>query len=474
MYSEDFSTHSKHKNWSVRYASGTFRHGIDDTVPHIHELVLMNDEDGLRDWITKNPEDVERRFRDKTPLLMAVKFDSYECFTVPLDHNANIEESNFKHETILVITVRLNRTAMFKDLIAKNANMRIQDRMSRTILEILISRDDVEAIQFIHLQRGTLLLHDLHNMEFPLTLAVSYQARKCISYILSLKPNAQSFLIHRKFSCPISAAIRKNDLQTLTSLVQLEDFGYVINKCIHKSVSYIHLAVERAKPQIVELLLNNNAAVNLRDNNGNTPTHYVKDVPTLKILINHGARLDMVNKSGDTPLQTAEKEKRNCIYHYLRLYSAIIQARPQTFFNERFGGYYRERVRQGMEDGNVPPSHNYSFDTLDLDPLPSLFDELPPLEEAPITSRLEVSTGRQVRATASLPEQRSTTEPTRQTEMARQQSSRPVIKVRHVQSMLGRFSRLQPFLGQRRRESGTQALCEEEKSDENDSEHDHY
>jgi ankyrin repeat protein len=436
MYSEDFSTHSKHKNWSVRYASGTFRHGIDDTVPHIHELVLMNDEDGLRDWITKNPEDVERRFRDKTPLLMAVKFDSYECFTVLLDHNANIEESNFKHETILVITVRLNRTKMFKDLIAKNANMRIQDRMSRTILEILISKDDVEAIRFIHLQLGTLLLHDLHNMEFPLTLAVSYQAEKCISYILSLKPNAQTFLIHRKFSCPISAAIRKNDLKTLTSLVQLEDFGYVINKRIHKSVSYIHLAVERAKPQIVELLLNNNAAVNLRDNNGNTPTHYVKDVPTLKILINHGARLDMVNKSGDTPLQTAEKEKRNCIYHYLRLYSAIIQARPQTFFNERFGGYYRERLRQGMEDGNVPPSHNYSFDTLDLDPLPSLFDELPPLEEAPITSRLEVNTCRQVRATTSFLGQRQIPETTKQDEIYRQQSSRPALKVRHVQRLL--------------------------------------
>jgi ankyrin repeat protein len=143
----------------------------------------MNDEDDLRDWITKNPEDVKRRFRDKTPLLMAVKYDSYEYFTVLLVHNANIGEVHFKTKTILVITVRLNRTKIIKGLIAKNANIRIQDRMSKTILEILITRDDVEAIQFIHLQRGTLLLHDLHNMEFPLTLAVSYQARKCITYI---------------------------------------------------------------------------------------------------------------------------------------------------------------------------------------------------------------------------------------------------------------------------------------------------
>jgi hypothetical protein len=98
--------------------------------------------------------------------------------------------------------------------------------MGRTVVEILISRDDVDTIQFIHLQRGTLLLHDLYSKEFPLTLAVSYQARQCITYILSLKPRAQSFLTHRKFSCPISVAIRINDLKTLTALTQLEDFKY--------------------------------------------------------------------------------------------------------------------------------------------------------------------------------------------------------------------------------------------------------
>lgn len=47
----------------------------------------------------------------------------------------------------------------------------------------------------------------------------------------------------------------------------------------------------------MELLLHNNAAVNLLDNDGNTPAHYVNDVPTLRILIRHGARLYVVNHS---------------------------------------------------------------------------------------------------------------------------------------------------------------------------------
>jgi hypothetical protein len=51
------------------------------------ELVLMNEEEDLCTWITRNPEDVQRRFRHKTPLLMAVKYDAYECFAVLLVHD---------------------------------------------------------------------------------------------------------------------------------------------------------------------------------------------------------------------------------------------------------------------------------------------------------------------------------------------------------------------------------------------------
>ncbi len=167
--------------------------------------------------------------------------------------------------------------------------------MARTVTEILISRDDVGPLKFLHIKRGNLLDHDLHNKEFPLTLAISHQYRKCIDYILSLKLQAQSFLIRRKYNCPISAAIRRNDYKTMEQHVTLVEFPYIANKKIHKSISYIHPAVDKQRPEIVKLLLRNGAMVNLLDNNNNTPVHYVSDIPILKILIAHKARLDVVN-----------------------------------------------------------------------------------------------------------------------------------------------------------------------------------
>jgi hypothetical protein len=109
-----------------------------------------------------------------------------------------MEEYNPQNESALLIAVRLNRRTMIKDLITQGASLLPEDRMARTAIEILISRDDVGMIRFIHEDRQNLLEHDLLNREFPLSLAISHQARNCINYILSLQPKAQIFLIRRK------------------------------------------------------------------------------------------------------------------------------------------------------------------------------------------------------------------------------------------------------------------------------------
>jgi hypothetical protein len=150
---------------------------------------------------------------------MAIKHDAYECFQILLEKNGNMEEYNPQNKTALLINVRLNRTRMAEDLIARNANIMSEDRVARRVTEIVISRDDVDTLKFLHIQRGNLLDYDLYNTEIPLTLAISHQSRKLIENILSLKPKAQTFLIRRKYNCPISAAIRRNDYKTMEKLV---------------------------------------------------------------------------------------------------------------------------------------------------------------------------------------------------------------------------------------------------------------
>ncbi|EFX66059.1 hypothetical protein DAPPUDRAFT_332578 [Daphnia pulex] len=127
--------------------------------------------------------------------------------------------------------------------------------------------------------------------------------------------------------------------------------------------------------------------VNLLDNNGNTPAYYVSDIPTLKILIANKARMYVVNKFDNTPMMTAAKEQRNRIFQYIRLYN-IKQQEKQTpvvtvskpSFHDRFGIYYRERIRQITESlmakGALTPDED----------LPELPCKMPPLEELEITN----------------------------------------------------------------------------------------
>ncbi|EFX61028.1 hypothetical protein DAPPUDRAFT_340766 [Daphnia pulex] len=359
-----------------------------------------------------------------------------------------MEEYNPKKETALLIAVRLNRTRMVEDLIALNANIMPEDRMARTVTEILISRDDVETLKFLHIQRGNLLDHDLHNKEFPLTLAISHQSRKCIDYILSLKPKAQSFLIRRKYNCPISAAIRRNDYKTMEQLVTLEEFPYIVNKKIHKSISYIHLAVDKRRPEIVKLLLQNGAMVNLLDNNNNTPVHYVSDIPTLKILIEHKARLDVVNKFDHTPIMTAAKEQRNNIFQYLRLYNLKQQEQQHPVvtvskptFHERFGRYYRERIREINEI-------LIAKETLrtDEEELPELSGEMPPLEEIEIPTTY-IFCGKPLASVTdptnnALAQQEANIEATAHSStikdgMSRHDETTPILKIRQLKRLQG-------------------------------------
>jgi hypothetical protein len=103
----------------------------------------------------------------------------------------------------------------------------------------------------------------------------------------------------------------------------------------------------------VKLLLRNGTILNLLNNNNNTPVHYVSDIPTLKILIAQKALLDVEKKFDYTTIMTAAKEQRNNIFQYLRLYNLKQQEQQHPVvtvskptFQDRFGKYYRERIRE--------------------------------------------------------------------------------------------------------------------------------
>jgi len=407
------------------------KHGIEKTTPKIHELVLMDSHTELKYWLTRHPEDIENSYRQKTPLLVAIKHNSYKCFKILLEHDADVEKSNSKNETALVTAVRLHRINMIEDLIYKGATIYSGDRLARTITEILISRDDVNSIRFVHIYKKNLLEHDLVNQEFPLTLAISHQARNCIDYILSQNPKVESFLINRKFSCPISVAIRRNDIKTIRALVELDRFQHIVNTKVHKSLSYIHLAVEKNRHEIADILLYHGAHVNLQDNNGNTPAHFVNDIPTLRVLISHGARLELGNRNNETPIMAAEKDGRNAVYQYLRLYNHENRKKVYKTLDTRFYYNNSDRIEKAIAAMNIMSDETSQKGN--YEDMPDL-EEIPPIKHIPIPPR----------------KVNENIYPTR-TEMSRLDDGAPSLKLRNFKRLIDKAkSKLPPPPGYRR------------------------
>ena len=352
MHQEDYPTRPSERSnmWSFmtvsmqrkdgRFGDHTHRHGI-ETPPEIHNYIYDDNVHSLTQYLWENQDIIETVHRMKTPLLASIKHDSYACFNVLLRYGADVEAQNGRNETAIIMATRMDREMMFKELVLRGACIFATDRMCRTITEIIISRDNVDWLRFLHEDRLNLLNYDQQNNEFPLTLAISHQARACTDYILSLDLKVHSFLIG-KDSCPIAQAIRRNDLSTITQLSILPYFRTIINRNIHKSISYIHLAVQKRRTKVTHLLLQNGAFVNLLDNHRNTPAHYVEDIPTLRVLIYFGANLTARNSLNQTPLMKAESDGRNAITHFLRNY------------HKNFAGEWRFLRENTLKELNLP------------------------------------------------------------------------------------------------------------------------
>lgn len=87
-----------------------------------------------------------------------------------------------------------------------------------------------------------------------------------------------------------------------------------INKCYITSNGIIgeaplHLLLLKKNDELIKLLIEAGADVNIRNGNDETPLHYVKTTGALKLLLDAGADLNLKNRLGETP----ENYYKRCI-----------------------------------------------------------------------------------------------------------------------------------------------------------------
>ena len=152
----------------------------DNRMPTVHQLVLMEKTEELNLWLNQHPRDIEKCYRFKTPLLLAVKHDCYSCVQILLNHNANVEETNMYEETALIYAVKSHNGTIMQALLGHKANIRATNRNNDTVTDIALSEDNVLLLNAIHMHNNHLLEPDRRTRTFPLAAAIRFQARRVL------------------------------------------------------------------------------------------------------------------------------------------------------------------------------------------------------------------------------------------------------------------------------------------------------
>jgi hypothetical protein len=124
---------------------------------------------------------------------------------------------------------------------------------------------------------------------------------------------------------------------------------------------------------------------------------------------------------------TAKRENRNCVYQFLRLYTIERKTRPFKIYSDRFGGYYKERLRRVMAIDNWDTSEER---------LPELGEvQLPPLELSWDILEEEQTRKNAMSKTDSNHEAQNNDVEYIRSEMNRNDETIPILKVRHLRRL---------------------------------------
>ncbi|HEX2977647.1 MAG TPA: ankyrin repeat domain-containing protein [Candidatus Babeliales bacterium] len=124
----------------------------------------------------------------------------------------------------------------------------------------------------------------------------------------------------------ISKAQEKNDQEIYK---QLDDFykvakkSYIdfINTRDTKMNTLLVAAVEKNLFKSASFLIRHGARVNIQNDEGNTPLHYARSAEIAQMLLEHGAKTDTKNAEGLTPLLRAEKQSNNGVIEIIKKFA---------------------------------------------------------------------------------------------------------------------------------------------------------
>ncbi|RLV60361.1 ankyrin repeat domain-containing protein [Parashewanella curva] len=231
---------------------------------------------------------------------------------------------NHSGEVLLHHAVRVNSTETVTVLKAKEVDVNVIDNCGMTPLMLCCIDDNADMAKLL-LDKGAKISHWLHKnycdengrVVFPpktglFHLVAHYDAKKCMELFINEEQFKGYFLDEQNEEgiTPLHIAAKRNRLMIMQMMFKSGNRSFSINRPSHVGDRHtaLHMAVVNDHNEVLTLLCANGADINVADKMGNYPIHLAllrRNVASVKLLLEGGAALDVLNSEDLTPIELA-------------------------------------------------------------------------------------------------------------------------------------------------------------------------
>ncbi|XP_026673575.1 serine/threonine-protein phosphatase 6 regulatory ankyrin repeat subunit C-like [Ceratina calcarata] len=225
-----------------------------------------------------------------------------ELITTVQSLNWNINElpeiENVNRTTLLHMAVVMRQREIAELLITNGANVHAVDRRNYTPMHEAARNDDLEIMKLL-MDNGA----NIANLPKLLFIAVKRASTEFVKLVLQhIDVNA----IDSDGSMAIHSCVRRRPINYETLKLLIVKGANIDAK--HNHTTALNLAARVRDINAVKLLLNNNADVNCKEEDGTTPLHIFvsfQEVEICKLLVKKGAYLNIKSDTRPPPLHVA-------------------------------------------------------------------------------------------------------------------------------------------------------------------------
>uniref|UniRef100_A0AAR5QKC8 Uncharacterized protein n=1 Tax=Dendroctonus ponderosae TaxID=77166 RepID=A0AAR5QKC8_DENPD len=186
-------------------------------------------------------------------------------------------------------------------LLSRGAHIKIRNNLGETLLHLAVQARNTELVNF-YLEYGLSANDKTLRGDTPLTYAVQSGFVEIMDLLLEYGADYKTTNPFNKNL--VHLALAKNQREACRRLVTLD---INLNQLDRNGISPLHSAAGRNYCDIIKILIENNANIDIRKNA--TPLHMAADREecgdAVAVLLEQGAAVDVVTYNGDLPLHKA-------------------------------------------------------------------------------------------------------------------------------------------------------------------------